>query len=123
MPKIKQEKLVRSRFKDNIFYIWRTDISKKELCAVIPLEVIQELLKHHGNSNWVLYDICKKGMTKAVLDWIENTKDESLKQRRKEAWSNHPFVSDLVVDDMVREIRKQATKNNIDLRSWFENRS
>lgn len=120
VPKIRQEKLVSSRYKDGIFYLWDRWISKKELCAIIPLEILQKRLKHHGNSNWVLFDTCKNAHQHAIELWIENTKDEKLKQRRKESWEKCPVVSDLYVDEMVREIRKHADRNNIDLRSSWE---
>ena len=120
LPKLRQEKMVSSRYKDGTFQLWDRWIPKKELCVIIPLELIQKRLKQHANSNWILFDICKQAHQRAIELWIENTKDEKLKQKRKESWEKWPFVNDLYVDEMIREIRKQAIKNNIDLRSLWE---
>lgn len=120
MPKYRPIKMLRSSFKDNLFYIWYNDIPKKELVAIIPLEELNKGLKQHGNSNYVLAKAVEFSLEKAIQRWIINSKTEILRDRRQRAWDVNPCVDSLQIDEGVREIRKQATKHKIDLRSWYE---
>jgi hypothetical protein len=101
--------------KDGIIKVWRKDIPKSEFSFALTVSGAKRAFSF-GDTNWVLFTIANEGLCRAFDNWIENTSDEVLRQKRRYAWENDDLYGRdscafaRTVDSAVRVIRALLDK-------------
>lgn len=74
--------------KDGTITIWRKDMLKKDFSFSVAVSDVKSALRSFGNPNWVLFSMANDGLCRANDVWINNTADDILRQKRRQAWEN-----------------------------------
>ena len=120
----------RGTFKDELFTIWNKGIPRKEFAFVITLDELERGLRTYGNSYYIVRDITQNKKYEAEDRWVEQTKDQRLREvRRKRMYDDCQFgrggcLDSLATDSahrVVRELYRKAFGKYP--KSWYERRS
>nr|DAF57574.1 MAG TPA: hypothetical protein [Myoviridae sp. ctqfO1] len=101
----------RGTLKDGVFCIWRHDGKKKD-GITFTLEELSKAMLLSGNPNYALYRFIKVKDFESVDKWIENTKDELIREGRRRFWEEdidfgkYSALEERVLDSMCRVIKK-----------------
>ena len=117
----------RGRVKDGVIIIWIPTGPNDRFEMQFEIAQIDRLLSIYGNSNWVIDSIVRRGYGNATERWIEGTKDEKVRNWRRNAWENDPNVGkwsalhEHGITDVCGVVRKQykVAKGHYP-QSWFE---
>lgn len=120
---------MRGCIKDGVMTIWQKSwIPKKEYSISITLEELNEALrKGSANSASTLKSIARRKDWEAVEAWIENSKTDELRSRRRNIWENDTEkgkfsgVQDRQEDsiaNVIKNLYEKATGHKSE--SWFE---
>lgn len=97
--------------KNDIFTVWRHDGKKKD-GITFTYEELSKAMTLSANPNYALYWFVKVKDFESVDKWIENTKDESVREGRRKFWEEdidfgkYSAVQERVLDSMCRTIKK-----------------
>lgn len=111
---------MRGTIKNGAMTIWRKDVKKKDtpIITVSVDEVDKALKKGGANSEATLHKLAKQKDYDATDMWINGTKDQKLRQKRRNSWENNGLtgkfsaLEEMSVDSVVRIIKglyKMAT--------------
>lgn len=82
----------RGCLKDGIITVWRKDMPKREFSFSVAVGEVKSALRSFGNPNWVLFSVANDGLCRANDSWINNTSDDTLRQKRRQAWENDDLL-------------------------------
>ena len=97
--------------KNDVFYVWRHEWSKKYGITFTYDELSKAMLLS-ANPNYALHQFVKVKDFESVDKWIENTKDELIREERRRFWEEdveygkYSAIEKRVLDSMCRTIKK-----------------
>mgnify|MGYP001003311066 CR=1 FL=1 len=101
----------RGTLKNDVFCIWRHDGKKKD-GITFTYDELSKAMMLSANPNYALYQFIKVKDFEGVDNWIENTKDEKLKELKRYRWENDieegklSALEERVLDSMCRVVKK-----------------
>ena len=104
---------MRGTIKNGAMTIWRKDFKKKDAPIItISVDEVDKALKKGGaNSEATLHKLAKQKDYDATDAWIDGTKDQKLRQKRRNSWENDGItgklsaLEEMSVDSVVRIIK------------------
>ena len=104
---------MRGTIKNGAMTIWRKDVKKKDapIITISVDEVDKALKKGCANSEYTLHKLAKQKDYVATDTWIDGTKDQKLRQKRRNSWENDGItgklsaLEEMSVDSVVRVIK------------------
>ena len=104
---------MRGTIKNGAMTIWRKDFKKKGAPIItISVDEVDKALKKGGaNSEATLHKLAKQKDYDATDTWIDGTKDQKLRQKRRNSWENDGLtgkfsaLEEMAVDSVVRIIK------------------
>ena len=104
---------MRGTIKNGAMTIWRKDFKKKDAPIItISVDEVDKALKKGGaNSEATLHKLAKQKDYDATDTWIDGTKDQKLRQKRRNSWENDGItgklsaLEEMSVDSVVRIIK------------------
>ena len=88
---------MRGTIKNGAMTIWRKDFKKKGAPIItISVDEVDKALKKGGaNSEYTLHKLAKQKDYDATDAWIDGTKDQKLRQKRRNSWENDGITGKL----------------------------
>ena len=88
---------MRGTIKNGAMTIWRKDFKKKDAPIItISVDEVDKALKKGGaNSEYTLHKLAKQKDYDATDAWIDGTKDQKLRQKRRNSWENDGITGKL----------------------------
>ena len=104
---------MRGTIKNGVMTIWRKDIKKKDAPIItISVDEVDKALKKGGaNSEYTLHKLAKQKDYDATDVWIDGTKEQKLRQKRRNLWENDGLtgkfsaLEEMSIDSVVRIIK------------------
>ena len=104
---------MRGTIKNGAMTIWRKDFKKKDAPIItISVDEVDKALKKGGaNSGYTLHKLAKQKDYDATDMWIDGTKDQKLRQKRRNSWENDELtgkfsaLEEMAADSVLRVIK------------------
>ena len=104
---------MRGTVKNGAMTIWRKDFKKKgsPIITISVDEVDKALKKGCANSEYTLHKLAKQKDYDATDAWIDGTKDQKLRQKRRNLWENDELtgkfsaLEEMAADSVLRVIK------------------
>ena len=104
---------MRGTIKNGAMTIWRKNIKKKGAPIItISVDEVDKALKKGGaNSEATLHKLAKQKDYAATDAWIDGTKDQKLRQKRRNSWENDGLtgkfsaLEEMSIDSVVKIIK------------------
>ena len=104
---------MRGTIKNGAMTIWRKDFKKKDtpIITISVDEVDKALKKGCANSGYTLHKLAKQKDYDATDAWIDGTKDQKLRQKRRNLWENDELtgkfsaLEEMAADSVLRIIK------------------